>query len=176
MTKVLVAIDGSEHAIRALGAAVDLFGASSDYVLMSVVPQMSLAVSIAADEELHVPRMASHEVTPRTHGASTGTTPFSPTGAGLAASKEALYDHFRTAQRQAADSAGIAAEHVVEEDKPHKRRVGRVICEWAESHGVDAIVIGAHGSSYAGEVLLGSVSQYVLHHAPCPVLVVRQQR
>lgn len=174
MSKVLAAIDGSEHAMRALGAAVDLFGESADYVLVSVVPHWSLAVSLAADEELHVPQSERGEVTPRTHGTSTGTTPFAPTAEGEAATKAALYDHYRTAQRQAADSAGITAEHLVEEATPRKRRIGRAICECAEELGVDAIVMGSHGTSHTGEVLLGSVSQYVLHQAPCPVLVVRQ--
>ncbi|NND74224.1 MAG: universal stress protein [Ilumatobacter sp.] len=38
---------------------------------------------------------------------------------------------------------------------------------------VRPVVIASHGSSHTGEVLLGSVSQYVLHHATCSVLLVR---
>ena len=48
------------------------------------------------------------------------------------------------------------------------------IVRFSIDHDIDLIVIGSHGSSHAGEVLLGSVNQYVLHHAPCPVLTVRR--
>lgn len=37
----------------------------------------------------------------------------------------------------------------------------------------DLVVIGARGLGAFGRLLLGSVSEYVLHHAACPVLVVR---
>ena len=48
------------------------------------------------------------------------------------------------------------------------------ICEAARSLGVDLIVIGARGHNMAQRFLLGSVSDRVVHHAPCPVLVVRR--
>eukprot|EP01094_Clydonella_sp_ATCC50884_P004261 TRINITY_DN13301_c0_g1_i2.p1 TRINITY_DN13301_c0_g1~~TRINITY_DN13301_c0_g1_i2.p1 ORF type:complete len:208 (+),score=62.78 TRINITY_DN13301_c0_g1_i2:155-778(+) len=47
------------------------------------------------------------------------------------------------------------------------------ICEKAIAEDVDYIVIGARGQSPMEAMLLGSVSQYVMLHAPCPVLVVR---
>jgi nucleotide-binding universal stress UspA family protein len=37
----------------------------------------------------------------------------------------------------------------------------------------DLVVIGARGLGAFGRLLLGSVSEYVLHHAACPVLIVR---
>jgi nucleotide-binding universal stress UspA family protein len=43
----------------------------------------------------------------------------------------------------------------------------------AREDGFDVIVVGSHGSGFVKRVLLGSVSQYLLHHAPCAVLVVR---
>jgi nucleotide-binding universal stress UspA family protein len=36
------------------------------------------------------------------------------------------------------------------------------------------VVVGSHGSGRIGDVLLGSVSQNLIHHAECPVLVVRE--
>jgi nucleotide-binding universal stress UspA family protein len=41
----------------------------------------------------------------------------------------------------------------------------------AENH-VDLIVVGTHGRSGVGKLLLGSVAEDILRHAPCPVLTV----
>jgi nucleotide-binding universal stress UspA family protein len=50
---------------------------------------------------------------------------------------------------------------------------GRMICEAAESWKADTIVMGRRGRSGLREMLLGSVSSYVLHHAPCSVMIVQ---
>jgi nucleotide-binding universal stress UspA family protein len=42
-----------------------------------------------------------------------------------------------------------------------------------EEHATDLFIIGSRGLSAAKRLLLGSVSDAVVHHAPCPVLVVR---
>jgi nucleotide-binding universal stress UspA family protein len=49
----------------------------------------------------------------------------------------------------------------------------RVIVETAENWEADLIVIGSHGYGFWSRVMLGSVSNSVMHHAPCSVLVVR---
>ena len=49
----------------------------------------------------------------------------------------------------------------------------REICAYANEQGHDMVVMGTRGRSEVKELVLGSVSQAVLHHAPCPVLVVR---
>lgn len=46
------------------------------------------------------------------------------------------------------------------------------IVEMAKSWGADLIVVGSHGRGFWGR-MLGSVSDGVVHHAPCSVLVVR---
>ena len=38
--------------------------------------------------------------------------------------------------------------------------------------GIDLIVVGTHGRSGLGKLLLGSVAEDILRHAPCPVLTV----
>lgn len=48
-----------------------------------------------------------------------------------------------------------------------------VICEVAKHENPDLIVVGSHGYGMVERVLIGSVSDYVVHHAQCPVLVVR---
>ena len=51
---------------------------------------------------------------------------------------------------------------------------GRVICQQAKACDADLIVVGSHGRIGMSELLLGSVSNYVLHHAPCSVFVIRE--
>jgi len=46
------------------------------------------------------------------------------------------------------------------------------ICRVAEEEKVDLIVMGSHGRTGLAHVLLGSVAERVVRHAPCPVLVV----
>jgi nucleotide-binding universal stress UspA family protein len=49
------------------------------------------------------------------------------------------------------------------------------IVETAEDMHVDLIVIGSHGYNRWERLLLGSVSNSVVHHAHCSVLVVRTE-
>ena len=46
------------------------------------------------------------------------------------------------------------------------------VCEWARTTGVDLIVAAPHRGP-AMRVALGSFANYLVHHAPCPVLLVR---
>lgn len=66
-----------------------------------------------------------------------------------------------------ATAAGVSTEFTQKPGSP-----GRTICEFARN-GVDLIVIGRRGRSGLTELFLGSVSNYVLHHASCSVLVVQ---
>ncbi len=47
------------------------------------------------------------------------------------------------------------------------------IIKAAKDEGVDLIVVGSLGRTGIERMLLGSVSEAVVRHAPCPVLVVR---
>ena len=47
------------------------------------------------------------------------------------------------------------------------------ITDFADEIKADLVVIGSRGLGLVKGVLLGSVSQYVVEHAPCPALVVK---
>ncbi len=50
---------------------------------------------------------------------------------------------------------------------------GHVICDLAQSWHADLVIVGSRGLRGLKEIFLGSVSNYVTHHAPCSVLIVR---
>jgi nucleotide-binding universal stress UspA family protein len=50
---------------------------------------------------------------------------------------------------------------------------GSMICEVAKNWSADAIVMGRNQKSMMSEIFLGSTSNYVLHHAPCSVIVIQ---
>ncbi len=48
---------------------------------------------------------------------------------------------------------------------------GPTICKYAEEVGASAIVMGTRGRSGFKRAMLGSVSDYVLRHSPCTVII-----
>jgi nucleotide-binding universal stress UspA family protein len=64
---------------------------------------------------------------------------------------------------------GVAVTFLVWTGEP-----GESIVEAASAEGVDVVLVGAHDRGTIGRLLMGSVSDYVAHHAPCPVLIVRE--
>ncbi|WP_158385565.1 universal stress protein [Candidatus Nitrososphaera evergladensis] len=66
---------------------------------------------------------------------------------------------------------GISAKtEILSDDGTHE--VG-VITEYAKKNGADLIVMGSRGQSTFKKLLVGSVTNAVINHSPCPVLVVR---
>ncbi|MGF1496254.1 MAG: universal stress protein [Elainellaceae cyanobacterium] len=53
---------------------------------------------------------------------------------------------------------------------------GDQICQLAAEWRADLIVVGRRGRSGLSEVFLGSVSNYVVHHAPCAVLTLQDDQ
>ena len=50
---------------------------------------------------------------------------------------------------------------------------GQGIVAAAEAEGADLVIVGTRGLDRAGRFLLGSVSDYVVYHSGCPVMVAR---
>lgn len=65
------------------------------------------------------------------------------------------------------DAAGISSEIILERGEP-----GPVITATADDKKSDLIVLGSRGKGAVKSILLGSVSNYVLHHTKVPVLLI----
>ena len=50
---------------------------------------------------------------------------------------------------------------------------GTIISNAVEEENVDIVVMGNSGKGAVSSFIMGSVSQYVIHHVKCPVLVVK---
>ncbi|NTU91792.1 MAG: universal stress protein [Chlorobiaceae bacterium] len=47
------------------------------------------------------------------------------------------------------------------------------IIDYAKTHNIDMIVMGSHGENNIHRLLVGSTTETVMRHAPCPVLVFK---
>lgn len=66
-------------------------------------------------------------------------------------------------------SLDLVVERVLHAGDP-----GEVICWLAQDRHCDLIVMGTHGHSGLAHLLFGSVAEYVLRHARCPVVTIRK--
>ena len=150
MSKVLIATDGSDFSLRAARQGVELIGTNHDFVVVTVVhPPLPVGDAAVAIDAVPTP------------------LPDPETEAAL---EEEQRQEANTALDRLVRELGIEAEEWVEHGD-----AAAVICRLAADAKFDLIVIGSHGSGFLKRVVMGSVSHHVLHHAPCPVLVVREQ-
>ncbi len=78
-------------------------------------------------------------------------------------------EHLALYQKQAS-SQGVRVESKCYEGTEN---IGSQICQIAQDLNVDLIVLGRKGHNGIAEALLGSVSNTVLHNAPCAILVIQ---
>lgn len=146
MKPVMLATDGSPTAEKAMATAIDLaLRLNTDLVIVSVWDIPYVAYS------------------------AMGFAPVS-TNADLAKLEE------HEAAKATAEAAARAEEAGVETRVSVLRGFPvEAICEAAQRFAPQFLVIGSHGWGTVKRALFGSVSTGVLHHAPCPVLVVRAE-
>jgi nucleotide-binding universal stress UspA family protein len=147
VANLLIGVDGSALARRAAERAIDILGKVHHVTIVHVV-RPAMPIAMGPSTAIAGGIAADHDA--------------------LAESNEAL---IRDAEADVVATArwlGIDAGTRVVTGDP-----GVELCRIADDDGVDVIIVGSHGSGFLKRVLLGSVSHHVLHHAPCPVLVIR---
>ncbi|WPD18613.1 universal stress protein [Thermaerobacter composti] len=147
--KVLVAADGKEDGMRLARAARDLFAGRTG-TRITVLHVLAPPVPPALNNPFVPPVGAGDDVLLL----------------GEANARAELEE-----ARQWLAEAGIAADVDVAVGAP-----GEEICRYAHAGGYELIIMGRRGLGRLQEVLLGSVSEYVLRHSKLPVLIVQQPR
>ena len=145
---ILVATDGSESAIDAARRSMDLLRPRAHVVLVAVIPEY---------EDPMGPSMPP--------AAATGIS-----------DKQAEKDWKRaTAEGQAAldrTTSALGAEVEVRL-VPDDEKAGAAIVRVASEMNADVLVVGSSSKGWLSRLFGGSVSDYVAHHAPCPVMLIR---
>lgn len=172
--RILLAVDGSDTAQRATDLAAELaVNLNADlfivHVLMHGRPSREL-VHMAEVE--HLVREAHSATSPKSAyvpGSYPELLGGDATDARTARIISALGEQIvtRAKTRCAELGAGTVETSVLAGDYADE------ILEAAREHDVDILVIGSRGLGVLKSTLLGSVSQKVLHHADCSVVIVR---
>ena len=147
MAKVLIATDGSDFALRSARRALELIGREHQFTAITVVhPPLPVGDAAVAIDAVPTP------------------LPDPETEAAL---EEEQREEAQEALDRLVDDLGIEGERRIEYGD-----AAAVLCRAGIAF--DLLVIGSHGSGFLKRVVMGSVSHHVLHHAPCPVLVIRE--
>lgn len=98
------------------------------------------------------------------------------------------YQSFSTFDGSVADNARAEAKNTLNEYKEFAEKEGieevKIVLEYGspkiiiakqipEDEGIDLIMLGATGLNAVERIFVGSVSEYVIRHAECDVLIVR---
>jgi nucleotide-binding universal stress UspA family protein len=130
----------------------------SDHSVRALQTAIAIAKSLGAELEIvHVSHL------PVTFYAAAFETPID-----LGQQMEALRKEAEARAQQVLDETGVEAKMVTLDGNP-----ADALLEYADRSGADMIVVGSHGAGAVERFLLGSTSDRIVHHARCPVLVVR---
>lgn len=134
MKKILLAVDGSDHSLRAARTAGELSGRMGATVdILNVVPEARLAAPIAEYAELESVFITQRDLL-----------------------KSAGSEIIGRASSEVASAGGNVGRTEVEIGSP-----ARSIAEYADAWGVDCIVMGRRGLGDIKGLLMGSVSHRV---------------
>lgn len=149
---ILIATDGSEHALAAARYLRTIIAPHS----IARITVLAVARPLGANSMLLAGEAAVPAISPETWAEFEAVADEAASAAVAATAKEVggLTDHITVEVR-----TGSPADEIVHA---------------ASELGATLIVVGNRGRGVVRSVLLGSVSERVLHLAPCPVLVVRQ--
>ncbi len=153
--KILVALDNSELSQQVFDRAVFLAKSTNASLML-------LHVQSAYDEYYLKPGFPGAEIYPSLY------TQTSPTYMKQCEEMEKQGLEELKFLAEQAIASGVKAEFIQNQGEP-----GPMICNAAISCQADLIIMGRRGRTGLSELFLGSVSNYVLHHAPCAVLVVQ---
>lgn len=145
--KLLVALDGSRSADRALTQAVELARATGAHVE---------AIFIADSTEVAV---------------DVGYTDVSRIHDALLAGGRATLD----AASKRMDELGIANTTQLLEQPVAPGQIAATIVTEAEAHDIDLIVLGTHGRRGLSRLVMGSVAEAVVRSTFKPVLLIRSE-
>lgn len=165
MANILLASDGSDLAAAAAVRAVALLGPGHDYTLMTVRPPPTPPVIAAGGPDMAI-----------IGGIGTGglgVVPIFEPEITEGQTEVGALDGRSLLGRTAEVLAGGVLDGVEPDLRTEQGDPASVICQVAADEGFDLIVVGSHGAGLVRRLLMGSVSHHVLHHAPCPVMVVR---
>jgi len=152
--KILVPLDGSKHSLKALEQAGEIAEKFSGRI--TLIHAYSLSVQPIMLPE---PSALSSPAIPILSGEELSKI----AEATRAVGKRILDDgEEKLRPRKVKVEKMLVEGHAVEE-----------IVKAANEGNYDLIVIGARGISHIKEILLGSVTDGVIHHARCPVLVIK---
>lgn len=85
----------------------------------------------------------------------------------LTQASQAAGEHALTQARVLLNAAGVPFDCEIGHGDP-----GHVLCDIAERLGCDLVIVSSQGEGLLSGNRLGSVCQWLLHHAPVPVTVV----
>jgi nucleotide-binding universal stress UspA family protein len=154
MTVLIVATDGSDLAIRAGVAGLALAKAAETVLVVSVADVVD--PSLAEDATGHASSSMTYEDVEENHRVVRGES------------------------RAAVEATAAVLRHVESASDRLELRVidgepGSALCRLAAEVGASALIVGSRGRGGLRRALLGSVSDYVVRNAPCPVIVSRDE-
>lgn len=156
LKKILVALDRSEIGQQVFQQALVLAKATQAKLLLLHV------LSPEEEGSPHIPMVSNYDYYPGLSGQSFEIY-------------QKQWDNFKAESVEMLQnlSAKANTEGVSTEFSQTLGNPGRTICKFATNWDADLIIMGHRGLSGLKELFLGSVSNYVLHHAPCSVHIVR---